>query len=132
MTYAINKEMLLEDFISKETNKLQKNVFDNLPLDYISNKNDEKEILKYTHPLAYKNNTINTYKILGAVGGASMGVKLAPEIPTIVSDDLDGPALLATQIGSGILGFGLGAKLGSSVGKNFGESISNRIIHSNK
>jgi len=99
-----------------------------LPIEKTTSIDDERTLIReFGTPSSYVASNKNMYKTLGAIGGASLGAKLAmlPDYDHLT----DYPLLLAPlAIGAGFLGGGyLGAKLGNAYGQTLSYKTLNTI-----
>ena len=134
MKIKINKKLILEQQklldkgINYTADKGTKKLVEYLPVEKIIDLNDEKQMVsELGGPTRYRANNKNTWKLLGGIGGASLGAKLAmmPEYHEHFSSD----PVAYGAMGLGVLGgfFG-GGYLGSKLGKDFGEHLSNKVL----
>ena len=141
----INKENILKNLEESKSifNTLNKttntsidtgtNLISKLPIEKMADLQDEKELIKdLGGPNRYVANNKATYKLLGAVGGASAGVKL-PLVHNF-GDDFTNNETLSGAIDYGLMGLGFlgGGYLGSKLGKSFGETLSKKTIETLK
>jgi len=100
-----------------------------IPLEKMINLEDEKKLIRsFGGPKHYMVNNTNTYKILGSIGGASLGTKLG--LMADIGNDIDNP-FLAGLANTGLigLGFGAGGVVGSFAGKHLGQNISKNTLN---